>query len=139
MSQNYAVGIPHDKNHQDLQGYPAPIKAKVTYAKDATAVTSSVISAGHDTTVLEVTAVGTTAFLRWVPTTDTEASVVSTQGTANFDHTIPVNEYRRFVFPIETAVTNPQSVQGVNRLNGLYQRYAIKSAGAASSIIAVEF
>lgn len=136
---NYAVGIPHDVNRQDLQGYPAPVKAKAVYAKDTTATTSSVISTTHDTTVVEITAVGTPAFIRWVATTDTGASVISTQGTANFDHAIPPNKTQRFVIPIETATTNPQSIQGANRLNGLYQRYAIKSAGAASSIIAVEF
>ncbi len=138
MAINYAVGIPHDKNGQELQEFPSPIVAKARYITETAAATSSVISVTQDTTVVEVTAVGSTGYIRWVGTSDTQASVTAAQAGANFDHTIPANTLRRFVIPIE-AQGNPASVQGVNRLNGLYRRLAIKTNLAASSIIVAEF
>lgn len=143
--QNYAVGIPHDKNHQDLQDFPAPLKAKARYNDETNAGISSVISLSHDTTVVEVYAGGSAAAIRWIPTTETAgvtpfASVITLEGTtANYDHVVPVNTLRRFVVPIETAVTNPESVQGVNRLNGLYQRVAVKTFAVVGSVLTTEF
>lgn len=143
MAQNYAVGIPHDKNSEDLQGYPSPIKAKARSANE-NATVSSVITLTEDTTVVEVIAGTTPVAIRWVPTTETAAvtpfaSVITAVGTtSNFDLVIPAGTFRRMVVPIETATTNPQSIQGVNRLNGLYQRIAVKSF-AVGSVLTTEF
>lgn len=142
MSQNYVVGIPHDKNQEPLQNYPAPFKAKARY-DDENAAASSVISLTEDTTSIEITAGSFAAAIRWVPTSETAAvspfaSVITAEGvTTNYDHVIPVGSMRRFVVPIETSITNPQSIQGVNRLNGLYQRIAVKSF-AIGSVITTE-
>jgi hypothetical protein len=141
MSVNYAVSIPTDQGQHALQEYPSPIKAKARYSRDV-GTASSVITLTEDTTVIEVSGADQGAVLRWVPRTETTtapfASVINANGsTANFDHIIPGTTYRRFVVPIEVQ-GNPQSIQGANRLNGLYQRVAIKSLGT-SSVIAIEY
>lgn len=131
MSQNYAVGLPHDKNGEVQQNNPAPFLAlDEWHSENATA--SSVISFTHDTTVVEIGASGGPAAIKWIATTNTNPSVVTAAATADFDHVIPKDTYRRFVIPIESSTTNPQSIQGANRLNGLYQRIAYKSFGIAS-------
>lgn len=132
MSQNYAVGLPHDKNQEVQQNSPAPFLAKEEWYSD-NASASSVISLTDDTTVLEITANGAAAAIKWIGVGNTNPSVILSTATASdFDHVIPKDTFRRFVIPIETSVTNPQSIQGVNKLNGLYQRIAYKSFGVAS-------
>lgn len=103
-------------------------------------VASSVISVSHNTTALEIAAVGGAAVMRWVRTADTQASVISAAGaTGNFAHVISTNTVRQFVIPIESIPTmgqsNTASMVGVNRGNGLYQRVAIKTAGNASVLV----
>lgn len=135
MSYQYTKGLPVDPSGQMMQEYPAPRLALQRLTSE-NAAASSVISATHDTTALEVTAVGAGAVLRWVAAADTQGSVISAAGsTSNYDHVIPPNALRRFAIPIERQGMSPGSVQGANRLNGLYQRYAIKSVGAASIMV----
>lgn len=133
MSLQYAPRLPIDAGGNSMQELPAPIKAKAVYASENSS-TSSVISVTHNTTGVEVAAVGGAAVLRWIATSDTQASVISAAGSANFDHVIPTGTYRRFVLPIESQ-GNPTSVQGINRANGLYQRIAIKSVGVSSVLL----
>lgn len=131
---NYAPRLPQDKNGNPMQEYPSPKLALTRYTGE-NATASSVISVTHNTTALEIAAVGGTAAMRWVTTGDTQASIVTIAGaTANYDHIIPSGTMRRFVIPIES---NPQtgSVQGINREIGLYQRVAIKSIGIASVLL----
>ena len=131
---NYAPKLPYDKTGEPLQGYPSPKLALSRYASE-NSTNSSVISVTHDTTALEITAIGNAAVMRWVTTGDTQASVISIAGaTANFDHVIPNGTVRRFVIPIESE-TQTGSVQGINREIGLYQRVAIKSIGIASVLL----
>ena len=115
--------------------FPAPLKAKARSTNE-NATASSVISVTHDTVQLEVAAVGQAVGLRWVPTSDTQASVVTIAGaTANYDHIIPSGAVRRFIIPIETQGASQGSMVGANRLNGLYQRVAIKSTGIGSVMV----
>jgi hypothetical protein len=149
MALNYAVPLPHDKNDEYMHSFPSPIKAKNTW-KVHTALASSVITLGHDTTTLEIGASGGGVVIRWIPASETAsiaglgtraASVISSGlGVANFDHYIPVATYRQFVVPID-VIGNPQSVQGVNRASGLYQRVAWIAASneTNASIIATEY
>lgn len=138
MSLQYAPRLPIDGTGQAMQEFPSPKKALARYGGE-NSVNSSVISVSHDTTAIEVAAVGGAAVLRWVSTTDTIASVISIAGaTANFDHVIPSGTVRKFVIPIESAGLGQSSVVGANRLNGLYQRVAVKSVGVAS-VLTVEF
>lgn len=132
MAQNFAVGLPHDKNGEPQQNSPANFLAKEEWYSD-NATTSSVISFTDDTTVIEIGALGAPAAIKWITVGNTNPSVILTTPTASdFDHIIPKDTFRRFVLPIETSITNPQSIQGVNKLNGLYQRVAYKSFGVAS-------
>jgi hypothetical protein len=131
---NYAPEIPKDKSGVPIQeSFPAYV-AKARYAKE-NASTSSVISLTHDTTTVTIGAMTKPAVMRWVATTDTEASVVSAVSGANFDHVIPDFGLRSFVIPRESAVQSADSVQGVNRAEGLYQRIALKSIGVGSVLL----
>jgi hypothetical protein len=134
--KNYAAGDPVGNNQQPIRQAPAPYKAIARYAVDTTAA-SSVISLSENTTAIEIGTGGAGVVMRWVATSDTQASVVGINGaTSNFDHLIPANTVRRFVVPIETAVSSNGSVQGANRENGLYQRVAVKPQGTGSVLVA---
>ena len=132
---NYAKGQPTGNNNVPFFESPPAIKAIARYVTENGTV-SSVISLTHDTTAIEVGTGGTAATMRWVATSDTQASVVAIAGaTANFDHVIPANTVRRFVVPVEAVPTSNSSVQGANRANGLYQRIAWKTQGIASVLL----
>ena len=136
--KNYAKPLPRDKDMGQMQEYAAPFKSLARSAAENSSA-SSVITLSQDTTAVEVAAVGGAAVVRWITTADTEASVISAAGTANFDHVVPTNTLRRFVIPIESMpATGYGSVQGANRENGLYRRVAIKSVGVAS-VLTSEF
>lgn len=132
---NYAKGIPIGNNGAAMTNLPAPFKALATYSSE-NATASSVITMNDNTTAIELGANGSAAVMRWVASTDTTASVVSAASGANFDHFIPSGTYRRFVVPVESM---PQtSIVGANKQNGLYNRYAYKTIGAAS-VLATEY
>ena len=131
---NYAPNLPREKGGEPMQEFPSPKLTLQQYASENSSA-SSVISVTHNTTALEIAAVGGAAVMKWITTGNTNPSVISIAGsTSNFDHVIPTGTMRRFVIPIES---NPQtgSVQGINREIGLYQRVAIKSIGVASVLL----
>lgn len=128
----YASPLPKDRSLTPMQEYPAPILAKVTTVSE-NAAASAVITLGANTTALEVGASGGPGFIKWIASTGS-TSVISIAGTANFDHFIPTNSYRRFVVPIEKFVQS--SVAGLNVQNGLYGKVAY--IGTAS-ILATEY
>ena len=117
----------------------APIPAVNRYSSENASV-SSVISLTSITSAIEIAAVGGPAVVRWIKTSDTQASVVSAVSGANFDHVIPTGTFRRFVVPIEVNPTtnNATGSLGTNLANGLYQRVAYKSIGTAS-VLATEY
>lgn len=133
----YAKQLPLDKGRTPMQEYPAPFKALARYTGE-NATASSVISVSHDATAIEVAAVGGAAAIRWVPRTETAAvspfaSIITIAGTtSNYDHVVSSGTVRRFVIPKETTNEPVGSVVGINRLEGLYQRVAVKSVGIAS-------
>lgn len=132
---NYSKQLAVDKGNNPLQGLPAPFSSLARYTSE-NATVSSVISVSHDTTAIEIAAVGGSAAMRWVASGDTQASIVTVAGsTSNYDHIIPTGTFRRFVLPIETAGLGQGSVVGINRGAGLYQRVAIKSMGIASVLL----
>lgn len=134
MSVNPYPNLPHDKGNVPMQEFPSPIVAKARYAKENSAA-SSVISVSHDTTAIEIGAATTGAIMRWVTIADTQASVVGAEGTPNFDHFIGPGTVRKFAIPIERQQSNYSSMMGANRLNGLYQRVAVKSVGIGSVLL----
>lgn len=141
MSLNYAKEVPRDKGGNTLHTYPSAFKANARYMS-TNGSASSVISLNDNTTVVEVSAVGGPAAIRWVPSTETAAvspfaSVIATAGTtANFDNIVNVGMTRRFVVPIETSGTS--SIVGSGVQAGTYRRIAVISAGPISSIITTE-
>lgn len=131
----YATPIPNDIAGNDIQGAAIPQPAIVsTVYENATA--SSVITVNDNTTDLEVSAVGSTGFVKWIGRGDTTASVINSAGTANYDVVIPAGTVRRLVIPRETLGTS--SIVGANIQNGLYNRVAWKTGGAGS-ILATQY
>ena len=130
--------LPVDAGMNPMQEFPFAKKALTRYAPE-NASASSVVTLTHNTTTLEVAAVGAPAVIRWIPRTETAASpagsVISDAGTANFDNVVPVGTVRRFAVPIEVQGGGVQSIQGINRADGLYQRVAYKSIGVASVLV----
>ena len=135
---NYAPQLGRDKNTHPIQNAPPPTSILASYNRE-NASASSVISVSHNTTMLEIAAVGGPAGMRWVRTGDTTASIVTATSGANFAHIISSATIRQFVIPIEATGSGGASVQGVNRAEGLYQRVAIISAGAISSVLLTEY
>jgi len=135
MAINYSKGQPLGDNNVPQFNSPAPVKAVARYFVENGAV-SSVITLTANTTAVEIAneSVTRAVLLRWVPTTDTAASVT----TANFDHAVSSNTVRRFVVPIESQNSSQgySSMVGINIQNGLYRRVAVISAGPASIITA---
>lgn len=129
--------LPKDGAGNPMQEFPTPFKAIVTRNRDL-ATASSVITLNANTSTIEVTAVGGTGYLRWVPTTETAgvspfASVITDSSlVVNFDNTIPANTVRRFAVPIESFVAQ-SSITGVNRQYGLYQRVALIGIASVAS------
>ena len=85
---NYAPHIPTDRAGNPLQHYPSARPALARHT-DENALLSSVISVTHDTTALEIAAIGGAAVMRWVTTAETAASVISAVANADYDHVIP--------------------------------------------------
>lgn len=148
MSKNYAAGIPMGNNSMPAS-YNAPpaFKAIARYTDEDNSA-SSVLTLTENTTAIEIAAQGASVIMRWIPVAETAAvspfaSVIGIAGaTANYDHVIPANTYRRFVVPIESFVGDTaSSVQGANRENGLYRRVAIKGAVllVSGSVLTTEY
>lgn len=144
MTNQYAKRIPIDNGGNEMQAYPAPIRASVVSVSD-NAVASSVISLQPNTTQIEVGVIGGLgAVIRWVPTAETaavapRASVVASGLGANFDHFIPAGSRDRFVVPKETQ-GNGTGVHQIGSTFGLIQRLArINATTSASSVIVIEY
>ncbi len=138
---NYAKPLPRDNGGAAMQEYPAPIKAVASvYFRDNLPVSSLVVM-DQTTSALEVgTSGGQGAVIRWINIGETPGnfytSVIASGLTANFDHYIPANTYRRFIVPRETQGAYTGAVGSVN---GLYQRIAVSNAGAAASILVTQY
>lgn len=129
---NYAQPLPVDQKGTPMQEYPANKPAYEEWASE-NAVASSVITLTDSTTTIEISTNGGPAAIKWIASTDTTASVVTAAATADFDHVVPQNTYRRFVVPIERyGIT---SLVGANKQNGLYNRVAFKAFGISSVLM----
>lgn len=141
MSTNYAKQLPRDKSGELMQEYYPPFKALAQNMRNNLTV-SSVFTLNDSTSVVEIAANGSPVAMRWVPVTETAgtspfASVITTIGTENFDHIIAKDTVKQFVVPIETQGTS--SVVGINKQAGLYNRIAVMSGAAVSSVMVSEF
>lgn len=136
MASRYATIIPNDAAGNPIQG-AAVLQTAIVSTVSENATASSVITVTDNTTDLEIAAVGSTGFVKWIGRSDTTASVISSVGgQANFDVVIPAGTVRRLVIPRETIGTS--SVVGANIQNGLYNRVAYKTGGPGS-ILATQY
>ena len=132
----YAPSTPKGKDEMPKVGY-VPAKVALESNNDENASVSSVLAFTHDTTEIEVTAVGQGIAGTWAANQAT--SVVTATGTgANFDFVVPSGETRRFVIPKETAGSYA-SVQGVNRAEGLFTAIAFKTLAGNGSVLTSEY
>lgn len=136
MAKDYSQRIPSDRDGKTMTGLPVPFPAIATTVREASA-TSSVTSLNANTTMLEVAAVGGTAYLRWAG--NQAVSVIAAAGTANFDNAIPANTVRQFVIPRSVmAIPNynangSPSIVGMGQSEGLFRNVAIM--GIASVLV----
>ena len=134
---NYSPLLPRDKSDAVKTAYPPAASALGIVVRE-NASTSSILLLGHDTTELEVGAMGTAVALKWMPQALVDSSVAGTSvitaaGTANYDNIIAADTVRRFVVP-RVGAGYTQSVQGVNRAEGLFPAVAFKSVGIGSVV-----
>ena len=134
---------PQGKLGEVKVGY-APAKVALARLNDENALVSSILLLGHDTTELEVAAVGQGIAGKWISQADVDASVIGTSvitiaGTANFDFTVPVSTQRRVVVPISTNTQTSGSVMGINRKLGLFPAIAFKTLAGTGSVLVAEF
>ena len=101
-------------------------------------VVSSVLAFTHDTTEIEVAAVGQGVAGRWAANQATSV-VTATGAGANFDFVVPSGTFRRFPVPIETNTQTSGSVMGANRKYGLFQAVAFKTLAGNGSVLTMEF
>ena len=138
MATNYAKPLPFDKKTVPLQNYPAATSTLGSIYRD-NASASSVTSLHENTTVIEVTAEGGAAGIRWAINQAT--SILTDAGVSDFDNVIADGETRRFVVPRNTqaipnysGIDNP-SVVGLNVAEGLFSNVATVSFGAGSVLL----
>ncbi len=133
MSNQYATGLPFDRNGTPMQHFAVPKPALATSAADNLS-TSSLITLTPNTTTVEVGASGAGAVIKWFGATASltapYGSVINAAGTANFDNFVAANTVRRFVVP--QSVIGVSSIVGANPQNGLYPAMAVKSTGVGS-------
>ena len=134
---------PQGKLGEAKVGY-APAKVALDRQNDENALASSILLLTHDTTELEVVAIGQAAAGKWLSQATVDSSVAGTSvitaaGTANFDFVVPSGEFRRVVVPIATNVQTDGSVMGVNRKFGLYPAVAFKTLVGTGSVLTAQF
>lgn len=149
MSNQYSPQIPVDKAGGQKSGYP-PAKISLASRTQENSTTSSILLLTHDTTEIEVAAVGSVngAFGagvagKWLTQATVDSSVAGTSvitavGSGNFDFVVQAGSLRRFVVPIAT-IQQSTSLMGVNRANGLYPAVAFKSLAGSGSVLTMEF
>ena len=136
MSNNYSPAVPRGKDNNPKDGY-VPAKVALESNNNENIAVSSVLAFTHDTTEIEVAAVGQGVAGRWAANQATSV-VTATGAGANFDFVVPVSTVRRFVVPRETSGSYA-SVQGVNRAEGLFQAIALKTLAGNGSVLTMEF
>src|SRR3990167_3997593 len=136
---NFYPETPQGKAGEVKVGY-APAKVALARLNDENALVSSILLLGHDTTELEVAAVGQGIAGKWLSQATVDSSVAGTSvitaaATINADFIVPINTQRRVAVPISTFTPTSGSVMGVNRKLGLYPAIAFKTlAGTGSEI-----
>lgn len=124
-------------------GYP-PAEVALAAQNKENASASSILLLTHDTTELEVGAIGQWIAGKWLSQATVDSSVAGTSvitaaGSANFDFTVAVNTLRRVDVPIATNVQTSGSVMGVNRKYGLYPAVAFKTLAGTGSVVTMQF
>lgn len=123
--------LPVDQSRTPMQEFPAALDAIQSFGSSNTAA-SSVVTLADNAVNLEVTTGANPVALRWVATTDTQASVIAVGASANFDHVVPANATRRFAVPVEG--NQVASIVGDGVREGLYRRVAWITAASNSSV-----
>lgn len=139
MAVNYSKPLPQDRNNAVMTSSPPQHVALQATTREAGA-TSSVTSLNANTTLVEVTAVGGAAVIKWGNNQAT--SVISAAVGANYDNSIGANQTRLFVVPrFAQAISNNSGIQnpsvvGYNTQEGLYNSIATIGVG---SVLLAEF
>ena len=135
--RNIYPPTPQGKLGELKVGY-SPAEVALESNNNENIVVSSVLAFTHDTTEIEVAAVGQGVAGRWAANQATSV-VTATGAGANFDFVVPVNTVRRFAIPIQTNTQTSGSVMGANRKYGLFQAVAYKTLAGNGSVLTMEF
>lgn len=133
MAVNYSKPLPQDRNNAVMTNSPPQHVALAATTRES-AATSSVTSLNANTTLVEVTAVGGAAVIKWGNNQAT--SVISAASGANYDNSIGANQTRLFVVPrFSQAIANDSGIQnpsvvGLNTQEGLYSAVATIGIGS---------
>lgn len=135
MSVTYAKQLPNDRDGAKMTASPILSTALATTTRE-NATASSVTSLNANCTAVEVTALGTSAGIKWVTnqlaSVQTTSSVTSV-GVQNYDNIIPVNTTRIIVVPRFSQGVS--SIVGLNVQEGLYPAIATISTGVGSVLL----
>ena len=144
MAQNYAQMTPRDKgNNPRLDMIPA-MQARARQ-NDENASASSILYLGHNTTELEIAAVGQHVAARWFNQSDidssvvTGSSVVTAAGSGTWDFIVQKDTAQRVAVPIGEFVQDSSSVVGINRKLGLYTAIGYKTLAGNGSVLTAEY
>ena|SRR3990167_299589 len=142
--RNFYPETPQGKLGEIKVGY-APAKVALAQENKENASASSILLLTHDTTELEIAAIGQSAAGKWISRADVDASVAGTSvitvagTTGNWDFIVPVSTQRRVAVPVSTFTPTEGSVMGVNRKLGLFPAVALKTLAGNGSILTAEF
>lgn len=130
MSVSYAKALPIDERGGLMHNSPPAFPALATTVRENGSV-SSVTSLNADTTVVEVTAVGGGAGIKW--TNSQATSVVTAASGASFDNFVAAGTTRLLVVPRSSQAV--ASIVGKNVQEGLYSAIAIKTNPVGSVLL----
>ena len=133
--RNFYPETPQGKLGEIKTGYP-PAKITEVSTTRENASASSVTALSHDTTEIEIIAIGQPVVGRWAA--NQAASVVTIAGSANIDFFVETGTGRRFAVPIQTSTPTSGSIMGVNRKLGLYQNIATRTTAGNGSVMLIE-
>lgn len=139
---NYAPKVPRDNTGIPKYEY-GPAKVAIASTNKENAAASSILLLNNQTTELEITPTATAAF-KWLSQATIDSSVAGTSvitvnGTANFDFVVPAATTRRVVLP-QINRSNTGSIAAARDLYGLPAGLAMKTAQAAAvgSVLTVQ-
>ncbi len=130
MSVGYAKALPIDERGGLMHNSPPAFPTIATTVRE-NGSTSSVTALNDNTTIVEVTAVGAGAGIKWA--TNQATSVVTAASGASFDNFVAAGTTRLLIVPRSSQAV--ASIAGKNVQEGLYPAIATKTNPVGSVLL----